>query len=327
MSPHRYLLKVVIFSLPLLIFFYSFGWWVAQLPSELLTKKHFFEQKIAGIDTLVLGQNDAYHGIIASQLSDHGFNLASPGQSIILDAKLVQKNISKLKNIKTIIFTISPSAYSSKIDKRPGSLKSFLYHQYFGVSEIGFGWDQTVGLNILGFFRNDFAIKLVVDGLSRKIIVPAMDASGSATSDVSTHLASPMTISKFSRMDWGSVEGILKSLNKRKINILFVSLPSKDKQSDQILRITYGFSQKYSIPYFNYTNDPRFLASDLTPEGVLNRGGADKFTMILKEDLSEHLRSQTPEVQAAPSQSAPMNVWSPDLRYFPSNNQKAASQS
>ncbi len=326
MNPHRYLLKLAVFSLPILVFFYSFGGWVAQLPSELLTKKHLFEQKIADIDTLVLGQNDAYHGVIAGQLSDHAFNLASPGQSVILDAKLVQKNISKLKSIRTVIFTISPSAYSSKIDKQAGSLKSFLYHQYFGVSEIDFGWDQTVGLNILGFFRNDLAIQLVIDGLSGRIMEPAMDATGSATSDNSTHLASPMTTSKFSRMDWGSIEGALKSLRKRKINVLFVSLPSKDKQSDQILRITYGFSQKYGIPYFNYTNDPRILASDLTPEGVLNRGGADKFTKILKDDLSEHLRSQAPEV-TAPPQSAPLNIWSPDLRYFPSSNQKAASQS
>ena len=103
MNLHRYLLKIVVFSLPLLVFFYSFGAWVAQLPSELLTKKHFFDQKIATIDTLVLGQNDAYHGVIAGQLSDHGFNLASPGQSIILDAKLVKKNISKLKGIQTYI--------------------------------------------------------------------------------------------------------------------------------------------------------------------------------------------------------------------------------
>ncbi len=326
MHLHRYLLKIVVFSLPLLIFFYSFGGWVAQLPSELLAKKHFFEQKMATIDTLVLGQNDTYHGVIAGQLSDHGFNLASPGQSIILDAKLVQKNISKLKNIQTVIFTISPSAYSSKIDKQAGSLKSFLYHQYFGISEMDFGWNQTVGLNILGFFRNDFAIQLVVDGLSHKISEPAMDASGSATSDISTHLASPMTTAKFSRTDWGAVEGTLKSLRKKKVNVLFISLPSRDKQSDQILRITYGFSQKYDIPYFNYTNDPRILASDLTPEGMLNRGGADKFTKILREDVSEHLRSQTPEVKA-PLQSAPMTIWSPDLHYFPSSSQNTATQS
>ncbi len=326
MSPHRYLLKITVFSLPLVIFFYSFGLWVSQLPSELLSKKHFFEQKIADIDTLVLGQDDAYHGIIAGKLSDRGFNLASPGQSIILDAKLVQKNISKLKSVQTVIFTISPSAYSSKIDKQAGSLKSFLYHQYFGVSEREHGWDHTVGLNIFGFFRNSFAIQLVADGLTRKVMEPAMDASGSAMSDISTQMASPMTTSKFTRMDWTGIEGTLKSLRKRKINVLFVSLPSMDKQSDQILRITYGFSNKYDIPYFNYTSDSRILASDFTPDGVLNRGGADKFTKILKDDLSEHLRSQTPEV-TAPPQNTPLNIWSPDLNYFPKSSQNTASQS
>ena len=324
MSPRRYFLKVIIFSLPLLALFHLFGWWITQLPSELSTKKNFFEHKLGEIDTIILGQNDAYHGIHASSLTNHTFNLALPGQSLIMDAQLIQKYRPKLSNLRTVVFTISPTAYTSTIDRQAGSLKSFLYHHHFGVSERDLDWKPAAGLNMFGFLRNDSAARLVMDGISQRISSPAMDEWGSTQTDASTAQESPMTSAKFSRANWNSIEGAIKSLQKQKVQVVFVSLPSKEKQTDQTLRITYGLSQKYDIRYFNYATDTRFAASDLTPEGILSRAGRDKMTQILKTDLSEYL-SERPAEATKPSEKTTLNIWTPDLRYFPSSNQKASS--
>ena len=52
-------------------------------------------------------------------------------------------------------------------------------------------------------------------------------------------------------------------------------------------KILTDFSQKKKIPYFDYTNDPRFNLDDFTPKMVdhMNEKGAVKFSMILNKDV------------------------------------------
>jgi len=90
---------------------------------------------------------------------------------------------------------------------------------------------------------------------------------------------------------------IIKRCQQKNIKIVFMTTPFyttyyngiPTKAATQIRNLIKGFSDKYSIPYYDFSNSTRFHLKDFKNDNHLNPDGAKKFTTIIDSLLTHQI--------------------------------------
>lgn len=98
----RFLRKIVLFALPVLIVAVVMELLAEAIPNSYTYKRDYIEQHGAQIETLILGSSNAYDGLNPSVLPK-AFNLANSSQMLEDDYRLLAKYIDSLDSLQTVI--------------------------------------------------------------------------------------------------------------------------------------------------------------------------------------------------------------------------------
>lgn len=105
----QFIRKIILYSLPLLLFAIIMEIVVEQIPNSYTYKQQYMENNAHHIKNLILGSSIAYDGIDAKELNN-AFNLANSSQCFEDDYRLLSKYIDKMDSLQNVIL---PMIYAS----------------------------------------------------------------------------------------------------------------------------------------------------------------------------------------------------------------------
>ena len=105
----NFLLKILIYTLPIVFIAIGLELYVESIPNSYTYKRQYMEQHAAQIQTLVFGSSYAYDGIDA-ELLPNAFNLANSSQCFEDDYRLLQRYIVDMDSLQRVILPISYSS-------------------------------------------------------------------------------------------------------------------------------------------------------------------------------------------------------------------------
>lgn len=98
----KFLRNIALYALPVLIVAVVMEIVAEAIPNSFTYKRDYIEHHGAEIQTLILGSSNAYDGLNPSVLP-HAFNLANSSQTLEDDYRLLEKYISDMDSLQTVI--------------------------------------------------------------------------------------------------------------------------------------------------------------------------------------------------------------------------------
>ncbi|MEZ4851764.1 MAG: hypothetical protein R3B93_24755 [Bacteroidia bacterium] len=311
----KILIRLFIFSIPVLIATSTLEGLQRWLPDNYSHKKALIEAQAGEIETLILGSSHGYSGINPDSLDGKAFNMASAAQTIYFDMFLLQKYIDDLKNLKTVILPISYPSLGSESNRSPGDLdRSYHYAVYYGSREfinvlaprlysrvslfttkesVDRTYDYYVhGTPLISFKDNGWR---EIDSRRGRI-----DINGRSTAKMHDYYYGEDLVA----VNTERIREMIRLCQERDIQFVLVSLPMYESYSSRIRSDRYDLmltamnqlSQDHHVPYYDFTCDDRFRKSDFFDSTHLRTKGANKFTRILNEFINpdRHKIAETP---------------------------------
>ena len=263
------------------------------------------EQYAEGLETIILGNSYAMHGIIPDSLGENSFNLAFGGNTLVYDHFLFFKWSMRYNKLKTVIHSLN--------------YKTF-YEGSYGVAEEDDIQETTYKVQMGCQRHSDFSIynlesrhfKVVSEKLKRKItgeydytedyhgwqpgpafskaLMPMFERENKKYAKIETVPSYEQAVVNEKLIEdeaeWCNRHGVRYVLITPPHWKSFVSLLSRP-QIDKNHEIIYRLQQRYSIIYLDYLEDKRFIESDFGDGTHLTVNGAMKYSAILAKDL-EH---------------------------------------
>ena len=294
----KFYIVIILFLLPLFMFMGGVEYTVRQIPNYYSYKYDWMELNAEEVETLVLGNSHSLNGVIPRYLGKNTFNLALPGQTLKYDAYLFFRWSNRYQNLKMVIWTISDfsffidhaewigETYGKIYLKSPfhsdfsryniemlefKPLHSKIYHWFTSNED----YDTERGWQPLYLKDKDQSIwKYKIDQNNR----PKLNTNESLDNIASNYVL---------------VSDVIKYCQNRNIRIALISTPyyndynnALNKMKRVIMSELIGNLQdEYDVSYMNYQQDNRFCADDFFDPTHLSEIGAEKFTVILKNDL------------------------------------------
>lgn len=303
----KFLIRILVFLLPFIIFF---GWLeikARQLPNTYALKKRNIEKQFDSVHILVLGSSHAFDDIDPEWFSCPGFNFANSSQSLFHDSQLLLKYSDKIPQLKAVIFTISYFTFWFDMKDLPESWRDYFYFHYYGIrhpslKETDIKYYSYAALYTRGFLKdmifntinkeNEFGdIKL--NGWNKVQSTDDISEISDKTGKERIKFHNSIIHRNHLSGNIGYLETILKKLNDRNIQVIFVIPPvykTYSKFADTSImaenrRIISGLCKKFNARFFDYFSDPRFTKEDFMNNDHLNWMGAKKFSLILDSDF------------------------------------------
>ncbi len=129
----RFLVLSIVFILPIAGLLVFAEYTLRQTPSVLKYKAQWLDSNAEKVECLILGSSHAYWGIDAQSLPCYAFNAASSGQTIDLDAHILQRYEQRMDSLKYVIAPISFFTPLASLSRGVESwrMKSYvLYYDY-----------------------------------------------------------------------------------------------------------------------------------------------------------------------------------------------------
>lgn len=103
----KFLLKTLLFLVPLLLLFVVFELLIRHIPNDYNSKNDYINDHRKDIEVLILGSSHVYYGLNPEFFTRNCFNLAHIAQTPEFDLKLFQKYQPQLSNLKVLVYPIS----------------------------------------------------------------------------------------------------------------------------------------------------------------------------------------------------------------------------
>ncbi|MBR5531777.1 MAG: hypothetical protein IKU59_00495 [Bacteroidales bacterium] len=275
-------------------------------PNSYSYKNEYMLKNCDSINTLVLGSSHSFYGINPLYLENNSFNLANVSQDLKFDLYLLNRNIEKCKELKTVIIPISYfSLYETPLDKGNEKFRVKFYEHYMDYNDTQLNsiekmeiYNPTILQEKVGnWFKNLIGINADygVDSLGW--------ATGYSVSKIDDEIE--INVSKTILRHTPNEDYInenIRYLNKiaelcytNNIRLYFITTPTLQEYYNNIDAKRWLFTTstvndiclKYDASYYNYLKDERFDKSDFFDADHLCHKGAEKFSKILKSDIFE----------------------------------------
>jgi hypothetical protein len=308
-----FLKKLVLFLLPLLALNGLLEVRLSRMSNNFNLKKKYFESQLSEIEILIPGPS--YGNSIDPQFLSHkAFNLFNDGEDIYYDARLIEKYLERMPKLKLIIFPLSYYSLEHRMDRSPTSWRIPFYQSVWGIPPQSFtsylnpgfysftaayGWQQT-----LDFIENDFTSEdqrvLFPNGwreIGSQVIAENTEwqRAGWQTISLNETLMHAEAIPE----NMALLSELIETCRARGIQIMFITTPLHHFYYDHLDPDKYERMQdnirvlmnRYKVPYLNFMKDDRFQTTDFYNADHVSTAGAEKFSKIMDEEISQYLGS------------------------------------
>ncbi len=307
----KILLKIFIFSLPLLIAYVYVEGKLRKIPTTYSIKKKTLDTKAKEINTVILGSSHALYGIDPEYFKNPTINLSNSSQSLYFDKEILMQQIDNLPKLKTVVFTMSYMALYYDMNDVTESLRTYAYYHYWGIKNHDFSYLDSKNHSIIAFLGVPRVISAAKTGFKQ-----ISDEGGSITdygfnkmdsTDCNKRVTDTLGKQKLFyhktlikqhnlKINIDIMEEMLNALKKRNINVYIIYAPAyktyyqyfddaQVKSNDSVINV---LCKRYDAHYFNWVKDTSFVKQDFYDNDHLNKYGAAKFSTILDSVIAKH---------------------------------------
>lgn len=302
----KFLIKSVVFVLPLLIVGFYFELKLSGIPNSYTVKKQNFEARLDSIEVLVLGSSQATYDFNPQYFSLHGYNLSNISQSLFYDSRLTLKYIDKMPNLKYVMISVSYFTLGYEVIDFVESWRDYYYAQYWRIKYPEVKWHDVKNYSKTFLFTPKTSLAYFKKGF-RVNLADGYDTYGwlkKDTVDNCKNISDSLGIERtkfhkkqyvFERVEGNKreLEYLMSELLKRKVTPVLITPPvyatyynntdaEIDKKNAEIIK---ALCTKYNCMYYDYTKDTRFEKRDFFDNDHLNFVGAEKFSKIVDEEI------------------------------------------
>ena len=140
----KFIYSISRFSLVAFVIFLALECLSFAFPNEYSYKRNYVEDNSDRIKILILGHSHAGKGINPEAFGDSVFNMAMSGRIHFYDAVLAERYVSRLKNLKCVIWPLGysfeyhsylyPDILLSKEHVNAIEMQQCMYEKYMGIS-------------------------------------------------------------------------------------------------------------------------------------------------------------------------------------------------
>lgn len=295
----RFLLNIVLFSV-ITISILSVGEvTVRKIPNPYSTKMAAIDSIGKTARTVVLGSSHTYYGVITDSIPD-AINLAAVSQIYEYDYRILKRHADKLPRLKHVIIPVSYFSFFDPPFEDYDWGTEIYYKIYLDI-------DKYTDLSYRNFeiaYFESYSGKLSKYILHKPL--PATSPTGFGLDFKESHEVSPhqgkARAEAHSTMPSGYeprnrlyFEKLIELCLERGIKPILVTTPAhrsytdalNPKQLKRMKSLIRHYCDRYGLRHYDFLTDKRFDDSDFYDQDHLCRAGAEKFTSIVKEILSD----------------------------------------
>lgn len=301
----RFIKYLMLFSIPVVIFIVAAELY-CRTQTIFVIKKQHFENNLSTINTLILGSSHFQNGLNPEFLKSNSCNLAYGGQPISIDYFLLNKYIDQMKNLKTVLFEVSPHRLYYEFDPSNwnGHVYSNLYDINYKTEKLSIK-NYSLVLSDVKYFSTIF-----IDNYNPKLIKPKLNTFGFMTNafpgrftelendsikiNQTFKMNSIFDNQKNFKLNMFFLNKIIQECQKKKVEIIFIGTPLYQtyyskiplKTEIQVKNALRRVTNKYGIEYYDFSRSKKFYLKDYINDNHLNPNGAKKFTLLIDSILT-----------------------------------------
>ena len=304
----RFILKIVLLILPIVILAVVMEYSLRRIPNDYVYKKNYLDQHSGGIQILFFGSSDAYFGLNPVYFPPSTFNASHISQSLDLDLAILNMYKNNLDSLKIIVLPISYPTLWTRLEDSEEAWRIKNYTLYYGM-------DAKSLKNYSELLSNKFIInlqRLYEYYFQNKNEITTSELGWGTTyksgNVVDLREAGKIAAKRHTHSDIFSEENIkifeenLKILNsfsafcnQRNIKLIFLITPAyytyrenmNPEQLNKMLETMNDFVKNHpNFYFFNWMDDPDFVAKDFFDANHLNEIGAEKLSKKLAKELA-----------------------------------------
>ena len=302
----KYILKVLLYLIPLVIVFSLMEYRIGQAPNSYSYKRKCLEQQLDSIQVLVLGSSRALYGINPAYFTLKGFNLGNVSQSIYYDAHLTLKYVDRMPKLKYVLINLSYASLGATMSDGIESWRAYYYAQFWNITSPELKPMDIKLYSKIYLYPYNVLPGLLLRGPKARLI-EGLNRNGFSILDTAKNEHNISDSLGKERVTFNEnyykayhqaenivcLENLLAELRKRNIQpvIIFPPAyntfykyvsPSIEQQNKNLLQ---SICNKYQVPVYNYFRDSRFVMRDFSDNDHLNFLGAAKFSKIINEEI------------------------------------------
>jgi len=128
-----FILKTILVALPVVVAAFAMEIGLRHIPNDYAYKNNYLKQHAAEIETLILGSSQEYYGLNPEYFSGEAFNACHVSQGYDMDFALLNKYISEMQSLKTLILPVSYTSISMDIENSAEAWRYKNYVIYYGL--------------------------------------------------------------------------------------------------------------------------------------------------------------------------------------------------
>lgn len=299
----RFAVKLAIFMLPLLVLFAAVEYKARAIPSNFAVKRELLEQNIKRVQVFIAGSSHAYYAVKPKLLGVPAVSIAYPGQDIYYDTRILLKYLPQAASARLVIITISYFSFESTIEADERQPQGNYYHKFWGVPREKTAF-RIADYSAVGLFGIERSRSFLLHGKIEE--GDRVDETGGNANDRATDRSAVLSAAAAKRhtavMNAEHIDANVKYLDElfdalkaRNVKAAIITAPAFKTYYENLDRERYARMQdtveslaaKHELNYYNYIDDARFGIDDFQDSDHLNTQGAEKFSLILRDEVVE----------------------------------------
>ena len=298
----KFILKLTIFIFPLFVLLFVIEYRARSVPNNFAVKRAVLEQNINRAQVIITGASHAYYGIKPGLLGVPAVSIAYTSQDIYYDTRILLKYLPEAANARLVIINLNYASFEGTMGDAYWRDQRDFYYRFWKIprEEPTFRLADYSFIILFGAQRTrDFLLtgKVVekdeVDenGGTSTLRETNPDVVKDGETPLKRH-SSAMHTKNIVR-NVGYLDELLGALEAKGIRAVFVTTPCfntyysgfdagrYERMQTEIKKL----GQRHKVEYINYLKDSRFELNDFQDSDHLNSSGAEKFSLILKDEV------------------------------------------
>ncbi len=299
-----YIKKIIVFLLPLILFFGAMEISLRNIPNDYAYKNEYLENFSDEIEILFLGNSHVFYGIDPSYLDYRGFNSSHISQSMKYDYLIYDKFSTQLSELKYLVIPMSYASLFLTLDDGIESWRTVNYTLYYDIQgsntlsdhlEVTTSSGRNNAKKIFDYYvlgKDNISCSEFGFGLNyHSSIKRDLDKTGKDAAKRHTN-ASVENYYKNSNY----LEKIISLAETKNVQVILFTPPVyktyiDNMDKNQLLSMYYKIDElleEYDhVKYVNYLDSGLFDNDDYYDADHLNEIGAKKLTELLVEQLND----------------------------------------
>lgn len=295
----RFLTKVLIVGLVVAAALFSIEMYVRSIPNEYSYKYNYMENHIDSIRILAVGSSIGRSGIDPRCFNEKTFNVANVSQDLETDCAIIDKYLPRADKLHTVIFTLLPGSFCSRMGEGIESwrLRKYAIYMDLDIEKPKFSERLEISnmssayVQVSKHLRGINTVECDELGMGKDSIVASENAKIKQAESISK-IHNSLYIPSNYGIIVPRVESSITKCQKYGIKVYMILLPVHKAYSDRIDAkmlaecdsIARELSNKHSnVEYINMFVDSTFISDDFRNSNHLSQQGAKKLSNKLNE--------------------------------------------